>query len=1227
MANFFESSSKSNRLLQSLRYTIATADNTEAYANVLDLNATEVYTQQNYVPSSSLPYSGSSQHLEFITASIGIPAEDVNIAQYYYRVQMTRSDRNLGNSKSQAWLAISGSGYDPSGESTDTQLISSNQLTDWLSNKYATPSLAISNAEAPTPGYNVSVRVNGSAVTSGWQFDYKTGVLQFTSEADAPATTATVLVSGYRYVGQTLDQFVSSSSDGTGAGFPFSGSAVITGSLLISGSSNEPIDLIVSGGLEVTEGITGSNANFSTGTITTLTGTDATFDTLTVNTFISSSTLITSGSNIFGDTVVLNNLTNSTQNSFNVTGVTPGAIADVKSSNLNVTASFNFTDATTLAAEPTLVQAIGTFAVGNVVTFTSQSLGAATGGGTDLTLTLIQSNLSSNDTQTLIGSNIKITGSTGINGNLDVDGTLSITGFSDVSASLASATAGTGIFDQVGTTDIYKTDKQLLISSSAPLMATPYSGSNPTVANDGTDGTATKYSVVTSQSGWFYNHNVGVPKSKAWGTDLDGSYFNNFNHNTDTSEILRFIAGLLKDQAPDVQPNTRTFSRVDIDDEANAGQTAPNVGFIPQGYQTGVTNITYDYLFSKGFATPGKAIFHNVTGNPYSDANGYSRAFQSIAAGTTTVSSSANTELFGLGNIGTLFAVSSSATWKYADNSTKTDINTNTSSSVRIKATGSGLSTVSEFIYAPIPTGNDLISPTFQDGLFGNAGNSGKPGIFPISIADPIGETGFPANLTGNASIGYYQLTSSIKVDYNNTSDTSVDEVEIFYAPMSTINSAFTPAQTVSYTNTSLTALTMTSRSLGRAPYVKGATWKSGAQVNNLFSPLYAGGTSNVVSTTAAGVSITPSSAGVGQRTLSTNASGQVTTADVLFDSTGTSARGANTVPTIDDVAIVTQSIAFAPTTSQTNIAQGGFGNNNFTVTTTSKIPSGTSIIAGTTNTITGKYFDTSNPFGNTNPLDNADIMAYFGGSETDQAGSNQNSTEAFKSDVFRKKINDNLLPGNTADDYSNGGYEGDVALAAADLQVKPGFLVKPGGSNGYWLISNAGITTGTQSGGARFYAREFKYTGTNSPIKLLKFDFGVTLDADSTGNVSKWESPSNNSISVLVYRKSNNSGNIFVDLADYAGSDPGSQSTNTAQNPFGSSIDVKSNANSSGTQSSPTGGGGLGQATSGQYYLATTATKFQQMNTNDILGVLIRYNGDPSTVIQSIGVQYSTGA
>ena len=46
------------------------------------------------------------------------------------------------------------------------------------------------------------------------------------------------------------------------------------------------------------------------------------------------------------------------------------------------------------------------------------------------------------------------------------------------------------------------------------------------------------------------NINVGVPSSNAWGTGLDGSYFNNFTTQTNVSEILRFIAGLLSGSAP-----------------------------------------------------------------------------------------------------------------------------------------------------------------------------------------------------------------------------------------------------------------------------------------------------------------------------------------------------------------------------------------------------------------------------------------------------------------------------------------------------------------------------------------------------------------------------------------------------------------------------------------------------------------------------------------------------
>tara|TARA_R110001592_G_scaffold125379_1_gene335333 strand:- start:1625 stop:2518 length:894 start_codon:yes stop_codon:yes gene_type:complete len=237
MANDFSKTTKSNRLLQSLRYTLASTDNTEAYTSVLDLNASEIYTQQNLIPSISLPYSGSSQHLDFITSSVD--SSDVNIAQYYFRVTMSRSSATFGNNKSEAWLAISGSGYDPvsinNSGGVNTQTINSLQLTDWISNKYILASDAGLKAEGDPPGYNIQLYIDGVSTTAGFQFDYKTGILQFESNAVSPSITSKVAVSGYRYVGQTLDDFISTGGDSQTT-FPFTGSALITGSLGVTGS-------------------------------------------------------------------------------------------------------------------------------------------------------------------------------------------------------------------------------------------------------------------------------------------------------------------------------------------------------------------------------------------------------------------------------------------------------------------------------------------------------------------------------------------------------------------------------------------------------------------------------------------------------------------------------------------------------------------------------------------------------------------------------------------------------------------------------------------------------------------------------------------------------------------------------------------------------------------------------------------------------------------------------
>ena len=227
MADEFSKEIKSNRLLQSLRYTMAAQDNQEAFTRVLDLNASEIYTQENYIPSSSLPYSSSDHNLQFITANID--GVQTNIAQYYFEVTCSKSSRDFNpgsapaDKRGEVWFTISGSGYDPvainAGDGIGSTVLNPQQLTNWISNKYATSSLAISNAEtANTPGYKVLVKIDGSNVNASlYQFNYKTGVLEFTTNANSPLTTQTVTVTGYRYVGQTLNEFISS---GGGSGTP-----------------------------------------------------------------------------------------------------------------------------------------------------------------------------------------------------------------------------------------------------------------------------------------------------------------------------------------------------------------------------------------------------------------------------------------------------------------------------------------------------------------------------------------------------------------------------------------------------------------------------------------------------------------------------------------------------------------------------------------------------------------------------------------------------------------------------------------------------------------------------------------------------------------------------------------------------------------------------------------------------------------------------------------------
>ena len=242
-----DSGSKSSRLLASRRYTHNTYTTAqEAFTNVLDLRSEEIFTQAHHITASNLPYSGSSQHGS--TLSVG----GNEIKKYWYRHKLTPSNVN-----NEVWFFLSPTGSD---DGVGAQLLNANQQTNFISPKYAVSALANATTEDSTPGYLTAV-FKSSAVsqsaqtgslsgddlvsTNDYQFDYKTGVVQFLNSDVDPTDSQYIYMTVYQYVGKTLKTGLEVEGN-------ISGSAISTGSFgqlnaielgsdiatLISGSTN-----------------------------------------------------------------------------------------------------------------------------------------------------------------------------------------------------------------------------------------------------------------------------------------------------------------------------------------------------------------------------------------------------------------------------------------------------------------------------------------------------------------------------------------------------------------------------------------------------------------------------------------------------------------------------------------------------------------------------------------------------------------------------------------------------------------------------------------------------------------------------------------------------------------------------------------------------------------------------------------------------------------------------
>ena len=700
---------------------------------------------------------------------------------------------------------------------------------------------------------------------------------------------------------------------------------------------------------------------------------------------------------------------------------------------------------------------------------------------------------------------------------------ITLTQNSATSIEIAS-TAG-GIFDQ--TSSFFATTNNLQITSSGPYQSsaeTPLiTTQNPN--NDGTGGGIGKYSTMFTQSIWHYTDNIGYPTTKAWQTDLAGSVFNRYDQNTDTAEIMRFIATTLSASTPDTFANGKFYQAITEDIQNSSGGSVP-VGTIPSTNN----NSVIIYLAGKGFAVAGQTLFEGVTSTFETNSN-YLIRYDSVAGGTTVVSSSVDTELFNLGDIGVVFNVSGTERREFSDNFSQTQTAATSSTAIYTK-TGPGTSADGLEI-GDIDGGTQ--PDAFQDGKFIDVLDTGLyNGGLGLTAQEATGKYNIAA------SIGI-QSGSSIYTDANATSDYTKTE-EVFFLPSAVTgipNNSISQGYFGYEISTAVNACV--TRSLSSAPYLQEAIWNNSGSSVGLFDPLFS--ETQYISRLDENNVFTTLSPGSGGSFRTSCQGGTIDFANTIFDSTGASARSTGTVPQYNDISKLLGLLSFDCTTSNTtNIIEVGINPKNYNTTLKSRNRFNTE---STTATI-AIPFHTAGDFGKTSQ------MAYYGASQTYDDGSLIGLSENFKGETFRVQITDNALKGEYGGaDAWNTAFNL-TTLGAKDLQVKPNFLVFPGGTRGYFIPDPSPSQT------YKYYLRAFK-RDVNSAAVSMTVNVGKN-------NLVNWNSTANGISVAIIFESAGSTTAIspprMFDISDLVTSVVETNIANDDfKNPFSTVIDLYGNS------------------------------------------------------------------
>ena len=723
-----------------------------------------------------------------------------------------------------------------------------------------------------------------------------------------------------------------------------------------------------------------------------------------------------------------------------------------------------------------------------------------------------------------------------------------------------------GIFAQTGS--FYATTNNLQITSSGAYQSSTYPGgvtANPN--NDGSGGNIAKYSSMFSQSIWHYTDNVGYPTSKAWKTDLAGSVFNRYDQNTDTAEIIRFIATQLSASSPDTVPNTRIYAGISEDIRNSTTEVAP-VGTVPST----IGNSVVTYLNGQGFAGSGQALFEGVATRKESNAS-YFIQYDSVASGTTVVTSSADAELFNLGAIGVVFNVSGTERRTYSDNFAQTQTAATASTAIYTQ-TGPGTS-ADGLTIGDIDGGSQ--PDTFQDGKF-------------VDVLDTALYNG-GISLTAQESTGLYTIAASIGIQSGSSVFTDANASSAYTKTESLF---FLPSAVTGIPNNTLAqgffgyaistaAGACVTRSLSSAPYLQEAKWLNSGSVTGLFDPLFTE-TQYISRLDEDNSFVTLTAGAVGEDFRASCVGGTVDGSNTIFDSTGTSARAIGTVPQFNDISKLAGLLSFDCTTSNTAT--------NITETSISPTTYGTTLKGRlrTTNEITVTTINV--PFHTAGDFGKASQMAYYGAGQTFDAGSETGTSENFSGESFRVQITNNALIGTYTGADSWPTAFSLAGLGGKDLQVKPGYLVFPGGSRGYF------ISDPDPGQDYKYYLRAFKRSSSSAATSMV-----VNV---GKSNLVNWNTTTNG-ISVAIIFESGGSGNQspprIYDIVNLLQNVVETGIANDDfKNPFSTNIDLYGNT-----------GGGL----SGTNYTVPLrgADAMQLDATNQGYIVMIRYKNDTDPV------------